>query len=287
MATTKNRTLSPDFVKKLTEGKGQFKGVLPCLKKDHSLDMEMRRGKFEVYYRGAFLFEMEETGEYRFVNEIKEGSFVELIKEGKRIIDTAEKVTPELEISQLIVKENNRTKIAKTTDFFVIDREYQNTDRDQFDIVALNWDNDRQAHQHPEKANLVIIEVKNGTGSVKGEKGIRAHQEDFLKFLEKTDLDSFKKEMVEMFQQKCELELINISTDTKKYVSGLKISKIDYITLLANYSPRSFKKNLIPELKKLNQDSKFFISSFMGYALYSSCILDKKQLEEHIKCLLK
>ena len=170
MVKNDNRTLSENFITKLEEGKGQFKGILSTLKSDQSLDMEMRRGKIEVYYRGAFLFEMEESGEFNFVNEIEKHrlSFIELIKEGKRIIDTENKVKPELEISQLIVKESNRGNIAKTTDFFIIDREYKNTFDAQFDLIALHWDNDRHAHHHPQNVKLAIIEVKNGTGAANG-----------------------------------------------------------------------------------------------------------------------
>ena len=286
MGAIENRTLTPEFLKKLKEGKSQFKDVLSTLKKDLSLDMEMRRGKIEVYYRGAFLFNMKENGEWNFVNDIeKKGqyNFKELIKDGKQIIDTENKVIPELEVSQLIVRENNRSSIAGKTDFFVIDREYQNTDQDQFDIVALNWDNDRYAHQHPEKASIVVVEVKNGTGSAKGDKGIVVHQEDFDKFIKNANINAFKEEMLTMFRQKYELGLISgISKDTGKYIDDLSISDIKYVTLLANYAPRSFKNNLLPELDKVSPDSKFFISSFMGYGLYSSCILNTDQLKKLI-----
>jgi hypothetical protein len=51
----------------------------------------------------------------------------------------------------------------------------------------------------------------------------------------------------------------------------------DFIFLLANY--HHYSSSLSKECKKLPKNSKFYLSSFMGYGLYKDFILTKDKLQ--------
>ena len=54
------------------------------------------------------------------------------------------------------------------------------------------------------------------------------------------------------------------------------VAEVDFVFLLANYNPYSTVLN--QEIQKLPEESKFFVSSFMGYGLYYPFVKTKGEL---------
>jgi hypothetical protein len=202
------------------------------------------------------------------------------LSKAKHVIDTYDiKEHFEYEVKQMIVRENNLKPNAIDTDFFIIDTEYQNEDNNQFDIIALHLDSERAARRKA-KASIAVIEIKQGNGSIKTTSlnpGIRRHLEDFNQHIaDKQRKNAFKKDMEEIFKQKYELGLIDkgLSENT---IKKLEIEDdIEFFIVLADYKAAT--SALKEELKTIEGECKFFMSSFMGYGLYNWTIKSKEEI---------
>jgi hypothetical protein len=234
------------------------------------------------------------------INQIKSladsKNWVESMRQFKTIMDyhfsNAPKEALEKYVQQLIVLENNVFRSAADTDYFIVDVEYQvpkasaGEDTYRFDLVGLRWDSTGSARKSSQNCKLAIIEVKYGDGAIKstGNPGLVTHLEDARNFLSNpSNLKEFKEEMVTLFLQKVELELIAIETSTGElnpHAKELDAENIDLpvevVFIIAGHKPA--KTDLKTEVGKLNNiikglndiDVKFATSSFSGYALYSA-----------------
>ena len=291
------RAISQDFLESLQ--KGELSPILEVVIKDRTLDLEMRGNEIDIYYQGLKLLSITEKGngiyeygemdkEYR---RRKDGSEVSLpffslndidgyLSKAKHVIDTYDiKEHFEYEVKQMIVRENNLKPNSNDTDFFIIDTEYQNEEKNQFDIIALHIDSESVARRKA-KASIAVIEIKQGNGSIKTTSlnpGIRRHLEDFNQHIaDKQRKNAFKKDMEEIFKQKYELGLIDkgLSENT---IKKLEIEDdIEFFIVLADYKTAT--SALKEELKTIEGECKFFMSSFMGYGLYNWTIKSKEEI---------
>lgn len=291
------RAISQDFLESLQ--KGELSPILEVVIKDRTLDLEMRGNEIDIYYQGLKLLSITEKGngiyeygemdkEYR---RRKDGSEVSLpifslndideyMSKAKHVIDTYDiNEHFEYEVKQMIVRENNLKPNSNDTDFFIIDTEYQNEEKNQFDIIALHIDSESVARRKA-KASIAVIEIKQGNGSIKTTSlnpGIRRHLEDFNQHIaDKQRKNAFKKDMEEIFKQKYELGLIDkgLSENTMK---KLEIEDdIEFFIVLADYKTAT--SALKEELKTIEGECKFFMSSFMGYGLYNWTIKSKEEI---------
>jgi hypothetical protein len=204
----------------------------------------------------------------------------EYMSKAKHVIDTYDiNEHFEYEVKQMIVRENNLKPNSNDTDFFIIDTEYQNEEKNQFDIIALHIDSESVARRKA-KASIAVIEIKQGNGSIKTTSlnpGIRRHLEDFNQHIaDKQSKNAFKKDMEEIFKQKYELGLIDkgLSENT---IKKLEIEDdIEFFIVLADYKTAT--SALKEELKTIEGECKFFMSSFMGYGLYNWTIKSKEEI---------
>lgn len=204
----------------------------------------------------------------------------EYMSKAKHVIDTYDiNEHFEYEVKQMIVRENNLKPNSNDTDFFIIDTEYQNEEKNQFDIIALHIDSESVARRKA-KASIAVIEIKQGNGSIKTTSlnpGIRRHLEDFNQHIaDKQRKNAFKKDMEEIFKQKYELGLIDkgLSENT---IKKLEIEDdIEFFIVLADYKTAT--SALKEELKTIEGECKFFMSSFMGYGLYNWTIKSKEEI---------
>ena len=291
------RAISQDFLESLQ--KGELSPILEIVKNDRTLDLELRGSEIDIYYQGLKLLSITEKGNgiYEF-GEIdkeyrrrKDGSEVSLpifsfndidgyLSKAKHVIDTYDiNEHFENEVKQMIVRENNFKPNANDTDFFIIDTEYQNEEKNQFDIIALHIDSESVARRKA-KASIAVIEIKQGNGSIKTTSlnpGIRRHLEDFNQHIaDKQRKNAFKKDMEEIFKQKYELGLIDkgLSENT---IKKLEIEDdIEFFIVLADYKTAT--SALKEELKTIEGECKFFMSSFMGYGLYNWTIKSKEEI---------
>ena len=291
------RAISQDFLESLQ--KGELSPILEVVIKDRTLDLEMRGNEIDIYYQGLKLLSITEKGngiyeygemdkEYR---RRKDGSEVSLpifslndideyMSKAKHVIDTYDiNEHFEYEVKQMIVRENNLKPNSNDTDFFIIDTEYQNEEKNQFDIIALHIDSESVARRKA-KASIAVIEIKQGNGSIKTTSlnpGIRRHLEDFNQHIaDKQRKNAFKKDMEAIFKQKYELGLIDkgLSENT---IKKLEIEDdIEFFIVLADYKTAT--SALKEELKTIEGECKFFMSSFMGYGLYNWTIKSKEEI---------
>lgn len=299
------RQLNENLFNELKDEKSKLHALLEYVKADDTLDMEFRGNSFTLYYRGGALLTVEDNsdgtynwkgiteeylleGKNRYDQKHKDAEqFDEYIPEAKHVIDRYIHLSPknhlgEKEIQQLVVKENNYSPNSQDTDYFIVDMEYTeggDKDKTRFDLIAVRWDSNGQARKKDE-VSLAIIEVKQGYSTIRTSKkcpGLRKHQKDFNTFIEKKQkshkLDTFCQDMLMIFKQKCELELIHANEKMKNITCSsdlqLKTTEIDFICLLANLKDKS----RALEIEFIGMDEcKFIKSSLMGYGLFANQI---------------
>lgn len=292
------RAISENFMKALQNGKLQ--AVKSIIKNDISLDLELCGKDVVVYYKGLKILTIteQENGDFKFKEldpkYIRRKSGLEpnlpawnnersneYFMQAKMIIDTYDmRSCWEYEIKQMVIRENNTSPNANDTDFWVIDTEYQNDDRNQFDIVALHLDSSPEARRKG-VASIAMIEIKQGVSALHSSNrnpGILTHLEDFQSHLANSNrVKAFISDMKHVFEQKYQLGMINGLNEN--VVNRLKMSnEVEFYVLLANYKKASSK--LLDELKSFPEDCNFLTSFFAGYGLYSHSIKSKDEIIE-------
>jgi len=284
------RLLDEQFVNDLLAG--SLKALLEYVHRDPSLDLQIRKNYINIYFRGGNILKVEKTGadyKYHFDQKyFKDKQTDELMgmanqkywndyfPKAKQVMNIhfAPYGKEEREYQQLVVRENNNSSIANGTDYFIIDVEYKKS-KAQFDMVAVEWLSESAKRKSPDKhpPKLMIIEMKFGDNAIKGESGLKKHENDFKKFISnESALADFKEEMVAVFKQKRKLGLIPGLLENQNDVSQFA-PEVGLAFLLANHKPAS--KRLKHELDSLHpSDTRFIISSFMGYGIYEHSICD-------------
>lgn len=304
------RGLSEKFLVHLSEGK--LSGILDRVKKDQTLDMEIRYNYVNIYYRGGNLLRITEhkKAEYEFFFDEKylteeyrkrlpelskrivydSESALSLIAEWIENIDLMKNAMDiwfglhpkeERDFQQKVIYDNNDSSVAGGTDYFVLDIEYDNHEGARFDLIAMEWESKPNIRKlsnnyHPK---LTIIEMKYGDSSVTGKSGIVDHLQKHKSFFtDQKEIDNFKVEMVEILSQKRMLGLIPALRDNQHSVNNFD-KDIDFILLIANHDPE--KSNLFKELQRIVSgdevnslpfDIKLSTSVYMGYGLYKEGI---------------
>jgi len=279
------RKIKDDFLNELLTG--NLKELLEYVQLDDTLNLELREDRITIYYRGGALLTVKQDT-YQFESLAKKYhtgiSFIiptinnidEYIPKSKHIIDiyinTVRNHLGEKDIQQQIARENNYSPNSLDTDYFIIDTEYQDLGR--FDIVALRWDSTASIRKLPKSflPTITIFEVKQGYNSISGDCGMINHIRDFKTFLQTKDMDLFRHDMVNVFNQKCKLGLIKGMERYKEIT--LVASNIEFVFLLTNYKHDSTK--LRKELDNI-VDCQLIYANPMGYGLYARNIIDKQQ----------
>lgn len=269
---------------------GSLKELLKYIQLDNTLNLELRGDRVTVYYRGgALLTVLQDT--YKFLSLDKKyhkgQSFMkanlcninEYIPKAKHIIDLyiseVRNHLGEKDVQQQIAKENNNSPNSLDTDYFIIDTEYQDLGR--FDIIALRWDSIGSIRKLTKSflPTITIFEVKQGFKSVPGNSGMQSHIKNFEMFLKTKDMDSFKKDMINVFSQKRKLGLIK-GMDKYKEVTVVN-PNIEFVFILANYKQKS--KQLKKELEKID-NCQFIYANSTGYGLFARNVIDKSKFCE-------
>ena len=312
------RAISSDFLGYLKTSR-----ILTIVQNDRTLDLELRGDRIIVYYRGCAILTVMENGSlkkndakyYSHVNKRGEKYEVESIDptnenldeyfmHAKYAIDKFNgyvKENAETETQQLIVKENNYSSVSNDTDYFIIDIEYKTPSGKEFDIVALKWDSKSYERSHPKPENLIItvFELKYGCKAIgsgtnatsKKSASISDHLNDYEEFVSDNPLEDFIEDMLMVFVQKCDLELIKFGANGNEHYKDLIINNkikqefikntpVDFGYIFANYKQGS--DILRQQLESISEEKDFMYieSSFMGYGLYSNMIKHRYDLEE-------
>lgn len=205
-------------------------------------------------------------------------------------------------LRQEISRINNRSSVANDTDYFVIDEEYK-INGPKFDLVSIKWKSDKNTRKkfNPKTTSLeiVIFELKQGLNAVGGshkstspKADLKKHYLDFQAFnSDNTRLSEFKSDIIRMFVQQASLKgfFNNEKIKGLKHVSALSApGREKDIQAIANNIPVRFgliisdykqeSHRLKEQIKQIPDDFLFAISSFMGYGLYESSMLNRDQL---------
>lgn len=299
------RGLSQSYMEALKEG--ILHPLLELVKNDHTLDLEIRENYFNIYYRGGNLirvkvkktkfvpwFDAKYFSKRRtrkpdlptiFKDESDVAKWIDAFPQMKREMDYyfTQINKDEREFQQLVVRENNISRIANGTDYYICDIEYSGV-AGRFDLVALHWPSTGAARKKRSNRGLAIMEMKYGEGALRGNAGLADHIHKLDKLIgNERLLSDFADEMQMVFNQKVKLGLIPKCRHTVESMANIQNGNIDYILILANQDPAS--SLLHEELKRLQEaDSrasiKIAMSNFTGYGLYEENIIP---LDEFMK----
>ncbi len=284
-----------------------FQALLKYVKSDNTLDIEIRENYFNIYYRGGNASKItefsEDTYEFHFdknyftSNSILQAESIPLInletdwkeyfpiiKQGMDFFFT-KNPKEEREFQQLVVRENNYSSIANSTDYFILDIEYDDHRNARFDMVAIEWESAASSRKLLKEymPRLAVIEMKYGDGALKGTAGLLKHIEDFNQFISHVDeVEAFKAEMITILQQKRELGLIpGLSKENNPNEVKAFQHDLDLIFLIANHDPAS--SILRTEIGKLSDNIKFATANFTGYGLYKQNVFARDQFINRFK----
>ena len=283
----KERQISDEMLNAFLSG--ELSSLLEAVKKDDTLDLELRGNSVNIYYRGGSIFKIEEINNSFSIsfdiNYCIESSTslsgnpspaeaVANLPFYKQAMDWWFHKHPkyEREFQQVIARENNNQgKISSGTDYYIADIEFADGNA-RFDMVALKWLSNGAVRRDTSRISLALIEVKYGDGALKGTAGIEKHLEDFRAFLsDREKVSDFCRDMSLVFSQKCRLGLVD-GLNEKQY--DVKISSLDpeVIFLFANHDPES---KILPAVLKEVEPNKYPFpilvanASYMGYGLYA------------------
>ena len=283
---TKFRKIETTFLNEFKTG--TLRPLLKYVQNDDTLNMELRGESVIIYYRGGKILEIKDktydlvgldkgylSDKTKIFDEPVLNKIGDYFPKAKHHMDVygAEKSKWELDIQQRIVQENNYSKNAISTDFFIVDTEYKN-DKGRADIVALRWDSNAASRKKPE-TTITFFEVKQGFKSISGDSGIVKHYYDFISFKNDTEkVKDFISDMAAVFQQKRELGLFHKDMEKYKTLKQTDIKQdIEFVFLFANYDSDSTK--LKTELDKID-DCKIIHANAMGYGLFEKNIIGKE-----------
>lgn len=301
--------ISEKFQKDLCSG--ILHPILTNVHRDNNLTVEIRHNYINIYYRGGNMLRIsEKKPAYNFFFDlefIKEDNgakaMISSLPKHVAVLDDAQAWSDmiptiraemdaafgadkkvEREFQQLVVRENNIGGIAKKTDYYICDIEYQVGDT-RFDLVAAK-------HTGIGKFRLALIEMKYADSALGGKSGIVDHIRKAYEYLLSNDIEELKKEMHGILETKRILKLVDALPTQFGFP---KDEKPEFIFLLANHKPAS--NSLYNELNELEKkdfyadfcklaDLKLATASFFGYGLFNDCIYTHDEFKEVNKALL-
>ena len=214
--------LNDKFINDLKNG--QLTPLLDYIKHDNTLDLQIREQYINIYYLGGNILKVSEKKnlydfyfDYKYISsssvkkDVIDGykksqdwnSYFPVAKQAMDFYFTKHK-KEEREFQQLIVRENNYTSIANSTDYFVIDIEYDTQSNARFDIIAVEWPSESSIRKLSKgyRPKLCVMELKYGDDALGGGSGMLKHWNDFKKFSTSPSVSEFKSEMIDLFNQK-------------------------------------------------------------------------------------
>jgi hypothetical protein len=301
-----SRCLSKRFITDLKKG-GTLWPLVERVNADRTLCLEIREGYINIYYRGGNLLRVSSTpdGYAAFFDKKYAGCYEDArlaadsmcssrkVAEWLSYFPTLKQAMDlhigkhpkeEREAQQSILRENNFGEVSRATDYFICDIEYANP-HGRFDLVAVHWPSNSAERKVPTGRRLVLVEAKIGEGAIDGSSGIRSHVEDINRFLSDIEnVSALKNEMVDIFNQKRELGLIDCGKDLESFSD----EKPMLLLALVNHDPDSTKlraslDNLPPSKYA---DIYLATSCFMGHGLFEQTVLPLAVAKERLEVLI-
>ncbi len=182
------------------------------------------------------------------------------------------------EFQQLVARENTNSTISKSCEYYITDIEVTDPGLARFDIAAVRWlTKDRKNG----KCKPALFEMKYSDGALGGKAGLIKHLRNLRTFIEDTHkYNKLLETMVSQFNQLDTLGLLKFNKGTTNAKIKLDPKNPEVIFVLANHNPRSVGLlNILddPEIIEFEKsapfDLRFYVATFAGYGLHSSCML--------------
>jgi hypothetical protein len=297
------RRLDRQFIQDLQGG--ALSPLLERVKSDETLDLQIRESALNLYYRGSSLVRVETrpSGTYGFLIEPRYGDFpgapalgvrkeervgtareclawlqhVPVLKDAMDRYRTLRKNGWEREAQQLLVRDNNRGKVGRSTDYFICDVEYSQPGREfSFDAVALKWPSRAAERKWTDDLRLALVAVRFGDGTLEGAASLSKYARDADAMASEVGkFGRLGQEMVALFVQKHELGLI----DCDRVPTSVSHEPPELLLVLANHDPDS--TLLADELEKMrglsHVELRLASASLFGYGLYETRLMTVDQ----------
>jgi hypothetical protein len=270
------RKLSETFLHSLKSG--FLIDLTERVKRDRDLNLEIREGYINIYFKGNSLLKLAEVSTLprykvdihkRFLEginipvELTENNvnqFVTSIPFIKESIIKYGQRSIELEYEQMIIRANNYEP-RNNTEYFIVDRQYT-VKEGRFDLTGIHWK--MQGRQKNRKASVCLMEIKFALNQ-----DIQLVHEQLAKYYEpiKKNAANIAEEMEGVFKQKLALGLYNHPANRLNAMKTLTFSRdikdFQFIVVLVDYNQNS-RLLALEKMKKLpfvNQ-IKVFYSGF-------------------------
>jgi hypothetical protein len=245
------RKISGDFIDNLKVG--FLAPILDKVRADKDLDLQVRDGYINIYFKGNSLLKLTEKSSDLYAVDIHQKflggfelgpftdnrsvqAFVSRIPEIKENIIIHGKSSLEIEYEQLIIRANNQEP-RNTTEYFIVDRQYTETGQ-RFDLTGIFWS--REGRNRNRKALPALIEVKFALNS--DIKNIASQVEGYYTSISEK-IEDFAVEIKNLLVQKIDLGLFKDTQNRLDAMKQLKISTdpndIQIILGLVDYNPAS------------------------------------------------
>lgn len=297
------RSLADDFLSSLRGG--CLTELTEMVRSDTTLDLELRGDSVNVYYRGASLLAVRQrprsSDEYSIefdTNYFANGAefdlpyhtvrqpeeldpWLAICPKLKLAVDlwyTRVKSNSEREMQQLAVRDNNFGAVARGTDYYVCDIEYQ-SEHGRSDMIAVHWPSTPADRKRANGRRLAFVEFKYGDGALYN---LHEHVSNVNQFAaDAHHLSEFKSDMVRVFNQKLELKLIDCGKELQSFSDERPL----LILAMANHDPQ--KTALAKLLGTLptspNVDLRVATASFLGYGLYDQGMHTVRTVQRRLK----
>jgi hypothetical protein len=245
------RKLSDNFFNCLKSG--FLSGITEVVKQDPELDLEIREGYINVYYKGNSLLKLTETKSLQYKAQLDKKflkgvdlsldfskdtvkQFIENIPLLKQNIVKHGKHSLEVEYEQMIIRANN-FEMRNNTEYLVVDRQYANNDG-RFDLTGIFWD--RNHRRKKQVVPICLMEVKFALNT-----DIKDIHNQLTRYYEsiKSHTAEIAEEMQDVFRQKIELGLYKQSSEQIEVLKTLSFSKdidqFQFILVFVDYNPNS------------------------------------------------
>lgn len=304
------RKLSDVFLNDLCGG--LLQPLLVRVKQDNTLMLAIRDGYINIYYRGGNIVRIKSKSngrysptfdsQYNIFNktlpclpaDIVSRNDVEMWLESlprlKEIMDFyfSAHPKPEREFQQLVARENNDSTISNTSEYFISDIEFADSELGaRFDMLAIRW----LASQRKDgnKCKAALIEMKYADGALDGNAGLLKHLKDIDDFIgNQTCYRNLLETMENQFNQLDQLGLLKFNKGKSNAKIALSVDdKPELIFILANHNPRSKKLQRVledPQIelfdKSKNFNLRFYTASYAGYGLHKESMVTLTQFRQ-------
>ena len=251
------RKLSTTFLACLKSG--FLSPITKYVRDDHDLNLEIRDGYINIYYKGNSLLKLTEIGSLLHYKAEIHRKFLENVNIA---LDFSESTTPEfvksiplikeninrygqnsleLEYEQMIIRANNFER-RNNTEYFIVDKQYT-VKEGRFDLTGIYWN--RNKRRRNQEVPVCLMEIKFALNA-----DIQEIHDQLAKYYDavKGNAAGIAEELEGIFKQKLALNLYNQTADRVRAMKTLTFSKdidkFQFILVFVDYNQNSSLLNL-------------------------------------------